>query len=302
MSGYADTKKLIEDTLVGRPAGTMIYPEGHQAIDMSLLDYIHSVELLGASGLQGIATTSTVPVQPDNAKVSYIAMVPAGETYVFTNFHDQNGDSISITTGANTVSLLIFLWNGEYWQVQNNQVQLMLNITAGHLYAGVAVPTTDPGSPDEPVFYIAAEAGTYENFGNIILNDNEVAVLKYDNTLWTKELILDYAPVDSLDSDSTTRALSAHQGKVLAGDIEDKMIKSQSWTISGNVTYNDMEIPQSYDIMWSDGVAGSVTLSNFDENVLEYCTMVVTRGTKIITYTTVYDENGYIIEQSINIQ
>ena len=188
MAGYADTKKLIEDTLVGRPAGTMIYPEGHQAIDMSLLDYIHSVELLGASELQGIATTSTVPVQPDNAKVSYIATVPSGQTYVFTNFHDQNGNSISITTGANTVSLLTFLWNGEYWQVQNSQIQLMLNITAGYLYAGIAIPTTNPGSPDEPVFYIAAQAGTYTNFDSIVVNDGEAAILKYVNSSWVKEV------------------------------------------------------------------------------------------------------------------
>ncbi len=187
MAGYADTKKLIEDTLVGRPAGTLIYPEGHQAIDMSLLDYIHSVELLGASELQGIATTSTVPVQPDNAKVSYIATVPAGQTYTFTNFHDENGNSISITAGANTVSLLTFLWNGEYWQVQNNQVQLMLNITEGYLYAGIAIPTTNPGSPDQPVFYIAAQAGTYTNFGGIVVNDGEAAILKYVNSSWVKE-------------------------------------------------------------------------------------------------------------------
>lgn len=188
MSGYTDTKKLIEDTLMGRPVGSLIYPEGHQAMAMSLLDYIHSVELLGASELQGIADTSTVPVQPNNAKVSYIATVPAGQTYVFTNFHDQNGNSISITTGANTISLLTFLWNGEYWQVQNNQVQFMLNIAEGYLYAGIAIPTTNPGSPDEPVFYIAAQAGTYANFGGIVVNDGEAAILKYVNSSWVKEV------------------------------------------------------------------------------------------------------------------
>lgn len=188
MAGYLDTKKLIIDTLMGRPAGTQIMPEDHQTFALSLLDYIHSVELIGASALQGIATTSTIPVQPDNAKVSYIATVPAGQTYVFTNFHDQNGNSISITTGANTVSLLTFLWNGEYWQVQNNQVQLMLNITAGYLYAGIAIPTTNPGNPDEPVFYIAVQAGTYSNFGGITVNDGEAAILKYVNSSWVKEV------------------------------------------------------------------------------------------------------------------
>ena len=50
---------------------------------------------------------------------------------------------------------------------------------------GVASPSTDPGTPDAKVIYIATQAGTYTNFGGITLEAGEVALLVFD-TSWTK--------------------------------------------------------------------------------------------------------------------
>lgn len=187
MPGYADTKKLIEDTLVNRPAGTVIVPEDHQTFALSMLDYIHAVELLGASSLQGAATVDTVPVQPLNSRVSYISSVPPGQTYVYTNFLDENGHAISVTSGANTVSLLTLLWNGTYWTVSTTPVTLAVGYTNGYLFKGIAVPTDNPGTPDQNVFYIASQTGTYTNFGGLAVADGEVAILRYNGS-WTKEV------------------------------------------------------------------------------------------------------------------
>lgn len=57
---------------------------------------------------------------------------------------------------------------------------------AGYLYADVATPTTDPGTPNAKVFYIANGKGTYEKFGGIKVTEDEVVVLYYD-TAWHKE-------------------------------------------------------------------------------------------------------------------
>lgn len=187
MPGYADTKKLIEDTLVNRPAGTVIIPEDHQTFALSMLDYIHSVELLGASSLQGSATVDTVPVQPLNSRVSYISSVPPGQTYVYTNFLDENGDPITVTSGANTLSLLTLLWNGEYWTVSATPLTLAIGYTDGYLFKGIAAPTDNPGTPDQNVFYIAGGAGTYTNFGGIEVVNNEFAILLWNGS-WTKEV------------------------------------------------------------------------------------------------------------------
>ena len=56
---------------------------------------------------------------------------------------------------------------------------------AGYLYAGIATPTTNPGTPEGPVFYIANDKGTYTNFGGINVTEEEVVVLYYD-TIWHK--------------------------------------------------------------------------------------------------------------------
>lgn len=60
-------------------------------------------------------------------------------------------------------------------------------IAGGFLYKGVAIPSTNPGSPDANVAYIAATAGTYTNFGGLVVADGEVAVLKYNGS-WSKEV------------------------------------------------------------------------------------------------------------------
>lgn len=57
---------------------------------------------------------------------------------------------------------------------------------AGYLYAGITTPTTNPGTPEVPVFYIANGKGTYTNFGGIDVIEDEVVILYYD-TVWHKD-------------------------------------------------------------------------------------------------------------------
>lgn len=78
-------------------------------------------------------------------------------------------------------------------QVTANMVKAAMNamtdsLGAGYQYMGIATPNTTPGTPDYKCFYIAAQPGTYTNFGTgITVNDGEVAVLKWD-TAWHKEV------------------------------------------------------------------------------------------------------------------
>ena len=52
-------------------------------------------------------------------------------------------------------------------------------------FAGIATPSTNPGTPDAKVFYIAAEPGTYTNFGGLEVTEDEVVVLIWDSS-WRK--------------------------------------------------------------------------------------------------------------------
>ena len=58
-------------------------------------------------------------------------------------------------------------------------------VNAGYVFAGVATPSTNPGTPDAKVFYLANGKGTYTNFGGIEVTEDEVVILYYD-TGWHK--------------------------------------------------------------------------------------------------------------------
>lgn len=71
--------------------------------------------------------------------------------------------------------------------MQATLLAMVNSLGANYQYAGIATPSTNPGTPDQNVFYLAGTAGTYVNFGNIVLAENEVAILKYNGS-WTKEV------------------------------------------------------------------------------------------------------------------
>lgn len=58
---------------------------------------------------------------------------------------------------------------------------MVATLGAGYQYKGVATPSTDPGTPDQKVFYIATQSGTYTNFGSLAVTG--ISVLRYDN-IW----------------------------------------------------------------------------------------------------------------------
>lgn len=64
--------------------------------------------------------------------------------------------------------------------------KILRSISKNALFAGIATPTTDPGTPDGHVFYIATEAGTYSNFNGISVSDGEIAILEWEGS-WVKK-------------------------------------------------------------------------------------------------------------------
>lgn len=79
------------------------------------------------------------------------------------------------------------------------------------------------------------------------------------------------------------------------------MFANKDWQISSVTEYDGNEIPIKYNIIWSDGTVGTVVLSNFNDNVLEYQTITATYLSKVITYNISYDDNGYITNENYNI-
>ena len=71
--------------------------------------------------------------------------------------------------------------------LQQSLISIINSLGTGYQFLGVAVPSTNPGTPDQNVLYIASMAGTYPNFGGIVVGEGEVAILKYNGS-WTKEV------------------------------------------------------------------------------------------------------------------
>lgn len=64
----------------------------------------------------------------------------------------------------------------------NQTLQAMVtSLGANYQYAGVATPSTNPGSPDQNVFYVATLAGTYANFSGVTVPKG-ISVLRWNGT------------------------------------------------------------------------------------------------------------------------
>lgn len=68
--------------------------------------------------------------------------------------------------------------------LQNELLAMITTLGYGYQFMGIANPQTVPGTPDAKVFYLAYEAGTYTNFGGIVVTG--FCVLKYA-TAWSKD-------------------------------------------------------------------------------------------------------------------
>ena len=67
--------------------------------------------------------------------------------------------------------------------LQNALNNIISNVGENASFAGIATPSTNPGTPDGPVFYITSESGTYSNFGGIV-NNGECLILKKNEDSW----------------------------------------------------------------------------------------------------------------------
>lgn len=69
--------------------------------------------------------------------------------------------------------------------VLNNIISV---IGANAAFAGIATPSTNPGTPDGPVFYLATQSGTYSNFNQFTVEPGEIGIFVY-KTSWQKQSI-----------------------------------------------------------------------------------------------------------------
>ena len=77
--------------------------------------------------------------------------------------------------------------------LQNALNSIINSVGENATFAGIATPSTNPGSPDGPVFYFAVSAGTYSNFNGVILSTPGLVVF-YNNSAnnWLSTKVYDF--------------------------------------------------------------------------------------------------------------
>lgn len=191
MANYNVLKSAIQNAVDWDNNDKQISGNDMLAILLSIVDNTVASGYLFA----GVATPATNPGTPDQ-KVFYIgsqgtypnfgpAVIPDGNLAVFyydSNWHyglvafplgDDAVSTSKVQDGAITLAKLAQALRDELF-------------SSGYKYVGIATPATNPGTPDQNVFYLASTAGTYANFGGLVLADGEIAILKY-NGAWSKD-------------------------------------------------------------------------------------------------------------------
>lgn len=70
--------------------------------------------------------------------------------------------------------------------MQNALLSIISTVGSNATFAGIATPDTNPGRPDQNVFYLASEPGIYSNFGGIELTD-QVLIFTNKKGNWAKQ-------------------------------------------------------------------------------------------------------------------
>lgn len=84
--------------------------------------------------------------------------------------------------------------------VLNNLLKTIVDtVGAPAMFAGLATPSTNPGTPDGPVFYFATEAGTYSNFDAAVIQEG-ITILKWDGTSWVAISVFDKSVITAIQA------------------------------------------------------------------------------------------------------
>lgn len=70
-------------------------------------------------------------------------------------------------------------------------------------FAGVAVPSTNPNNPDQTVFYLATQVGTYVNFGGVQISGTRICAIHNISGAWALEVIITLTDGSAIEIDPT---------------------------------------------------------------------------------------------------
>lgn len=121
--------------------------------------------------------------------------------------------------------------------LQNVLNNIVSSLGENASFAGMASITTNPGTPDGPVFYISSQAGIYSNFGGIQVSDDEKGVfLVWKDNAWSKTKSL-ISLSQSLGNDDSVAMSQKAIERIFRNVIEDTI------TVTVKYAYDSFKLP-----------------------------------------------------------
>ena len=109
---------------------------------------------------------------PTDVSIPGYAYVRLNNSYEIWNFSGESWSNSGVSIDENDVIITTDrIEDGAVTigKLEPSIQSIITNISKNASFAGIATPTTDPGTPDGPVFYIATTSGSYSNFNNNVL-------------------------------------------------------------------------------------------------------------------------------------
>lgn len=175
---------------------TVVVRENDREIEMRSVDKTASFELVGHShqeetANEGVISIESLKIEMELAIGTKGDKGDKGDKMTYADLTEA--DKADLYEGG--ASLIRPLLDGKQDTIsdletirsnaQNASDVVSSIVNAGYVFAGVATPITDPGTPNAKVFYIANGKGTYTKFGGLEVTEEDVVVLYYD-TAWHK--------------------------------------------------------------------------------------------------------------------
>lgn len=161
-------KKILENELTGGNQSTEVYP-------------VTSIKAVYDENNERL---DNIIDRKDNEIQKELETEVARATNAENNLRDTINNITKVNENATTANIVTIdtIPNTSSSNVQQALNELFKNAT----FAGIATPTTNPGTPDGPVFYLAAGPGVFSNFG-ITLSILECAVFLWNGVSWIKK-------------------------------------------------------------------------------------------------------------------
>ena len=169
--------------------------------------------------------------------------------------------------------------------------QIVSSIGENATFAGIATPSTNPGTPDQNVFYLATEPGTYANFGGVKVGANLSVIYNSSGTWNASELTI------SLDGNLSILNINNYLNSYTRRDFRNGVYQAGSGIVESeyNVVSGPLAIKTGQIITIISG-GNVVGMRIFDSDVLTSATTlknVPDVGNPSYKYTSEYD--GYLV-------